>query len=437
MPSRKPPFVWLLEKEWRELLVSKSWWVLLIAMGPLVGVSFIGAVHTYAEVSAGQGGETLSPLIGIWGPTFSACELAAVFLLPFVAIRMLAGDRQSGAMKLELQQGMSPLWRVAAKSLILLAGWLLAMAPALIALLLWKLYGGTLWAPELAALLAGHILNALLTIALGTATASLTEHPSTAAILTLAVTIGTWILNFFGAIQGGFWERAASYTPAAMVAEFQHGLVRLSTALVSLTLVAAGLALTAVWIRLGVTLRRRAMEAAALTALATAAVFASVTATPNWDLSESRGNSFPRAEERQLRTLRQPLRIEVHFAAEDPRRADLELQALSKLRRVLPGLRVDYVASTSSGLFEQTRPGYGEIRYYLGNRSTMSRVTTAEGVLESIWSVAGIEPPKTDDDTAFRGHPLAVQATGAAALFYGVWPVSILAGALLVRRRFL
>ena len=437
MPSRKRPFVWLLEKEWRELLVSKSWWVLLIAMGPLVGVSFIGAVRTYAEVSAGQGGETLSPLIGIWGPTFSACELAAVFLLPFVAIRMLAGDRQSGAMKLELQQGMSPLWRVAAKSLILLAGWLLAMAPALIALLLWKLYGGTLWAPELAALLAGHILNALLTIALGTATASLTEHPSTAAILTLAVTIGTWILNFFGAIQGGFWERAASYTPAAMVAEFQHGLVRLSTVLVSLTLVAAGLALTAVWIRLGVTLRRRAMEAAALTILATAAVFASVTATPNWDLSESRGNSFPRAEERQLRTLRQPLRIEVHLAPEDPRRADLELQALSKLRRVLPGLRVDYVAATSSGLFEQTRPGYGEIRYYLGGRSTMSRVTTAEGVLESIWSVAGIEPPKTDDDTAFRGHPLAVQATGAAALFYGVWPVSILAGALLVRRRFL
>ena len=138
-----------------------------------------------------------------------------------------------------------------------------------------------------------------------------------------------------------------------------------------------------------------------------------------------------------MRTLRQPLRIEVHLAPEDPRRADLELQALSKLRRVLPGLRVDYVAATSSGLFEQTRPGYGEIRYYLGGRSTMSRVTTAEGVLESIWSVAGIEPPKTDDDTAFRGHPLAVQATGAAALFYGVWPVSILAGALLVRRRFL
>src|SRR6202789_323827 len=101
------PFLWLLDKEARELIVSKAWWVLLLLMGPLVGLSFISSVRTYAEVSAGVG-EALSPLIGVWAPTFSACELAAVFLLPFVAIRVVAGDRQSGALKLELQQGMWP-----------------------------------------------------------------------------------------------------------------------------------------------------------------------------------------------------------------------------------------------------------------------------------------------------------------------------------------
>ena len=114
----------------------QSWWVLLLCMGPLVGVSFISAVRTYGEVSGLNGtaagvGEALSPLIGVWAPTFSACELAAVFLLPFVAIRLVAGDRQSGALKLELQQGMSPLARVAAKALVLLAGWLVAMLPPL------------------------------------------------------------------------------------------------------------------------------------------------------------------------------------------------------------------------------------------------------------------------------------------------------------------
>ncbi len=42
-------------KECRELLVSRAWWVLLLGMGPLVGVSFISAVRTYAEVSGLNG----------------------------------------------------------------------------------------------------------------------------------------------------------------------------------------------------------------------------------------------------------------------------------------------------------------------------------------------------------------------------------------------
>jgi hypothetical protein len=54
------------------------------------------------------------------------------------------------------------------------------------ALLLWRFYGGSIYAPEMAALIAGHVLNAGLTIALGAATASLTEHPSTAATRSFA-----------------------------------------------------------------------------------------------------------------------------------------------------------------------------------------------------------------------------------------------------------
>src|SRR3954462_7196666 len=121
IPQRHAAFLWLLNKEVRELLVSRAWWVLLLGMGPLVGVSFISAVRTYGEVSGLNGtsagvGEALSPLIGVWAPTFSACELAAVFLLPFVAIRLVAGDRQSGSLKLELQQGMPALACIAAKA---------------------------------------------------------------------------------------------------------------------------------------------------------------------------------------------------------------------------------------------------------------------------------------------------------------------------------
>jgi ABC-type transport system involved in multi-copper enzyme maturation permease subunit len=440
LPSRdrKGAFLWLLNKEWRELVASRAWWILLLAMGPLTGVSFISAVRTYGEVSGLNGtsagvGEALSPLIGIWAPTFSACELAAVFLLPFVAIRLMGGDKQSGALKLELQQPMSAFTRITAKAIVALMGWLLAMLPAFSAILLWRSYGGSLYPPELAAVITGHVLNAGLTIALGAAMASLAEHPSTAAILTLSLTIGTWIVNFFAAIQGGWWERAAAYTPAAIVADFQHGLVRLSTTVISLAVILAGLALAAIWMRLGLAIKHRVFESVSLALLAVALIFACTFARASWDTSENRNNSFSEADERALLQIHSLLRIEAHLAAEDPRRFDLEHRALSKLRRLLPNLEVRYIAATSIGLFEQTSAGYGEIWYQLDGKKTMSRITTAEGVLETIYSLAGITPPKENEAEMFHGHPLAVQPKGAAAVFYLLWPIVIAFAGIFVR----
>jgi hypothetical protein len=412
---------------------------MLLVIGPLVGVSFAGAVRTYAELSGLNGtapgvGEAFTPLIGVWAPTFSACELAAAFLLPFVAIRLVSGDRQSGALKLELQHSMPAFRRVGAKALVLVAGWLIASAAPLVAVLLWRSYGGSVYPPELVSVLAGHVLNAGLTIALAAATASLTEHPSTAAILTLSVTVGTWILNFIAAVQGGAWERAAAFTPTAMVAEFQHGLVRASLVIAAMVLTAAGLGVAAIWMRLGVALRRRTYESLALSAAAAAALLACTFLRGSWDLSEARINSFPAADEQALVRIHEPLRIEAHLAPEDPRRVDLERRALSKLRRVMPRLDVTYVSSTSTGLFEQTSAHYGEIWYDLAGRRTMSRATTAEAVLEAIYQLAGITPPEEGDEV-FRGHPLAVPPRRAATVFYGIWPALVLAAGVFVWRR--
>ncbi|HMB81048.1 MAG TPA: hypothetical protein VKI43_13315, partial [Vicinamibacterales bacterium] len=197
----------------------------------------------------------------------------------------------------------------------------------------------------------------------------------------------------------------------------------------------AGLALAAVWLRLGVPVRRRVRESIALGALATGVVFACAFVSPSLDTSESRTNSFPEADEAVLGRIRAPLRIEVHLAPEDPRRADLDRKAIAKLRRVMPVVQVQYISATSIGLFEQTAPHYGEIWYELGGRREMSRVTTAEGALETIYDLAGITPPIEKDEDIFRGHPLAVAPKGAAAVFYGIWPAFIVVSAFLIRRR--
>ena len=428
MRLRSSGFWWLLSKEWAELLSSWVWWVFLLLMGPLVGVSFVSAVHTYAEASGLHGtsagvGEAFSPLVGIWAPTFSACEVAAVFLLPFVAIRLMAGDRQSGALKLELQHPMSAFTRIAAKALVLLAGWLIALLAPMMAVVLWKSYGGSIYAPEVATVILGHVLNAGIAAALGCATASIAEHPATAAILTLTVTVGSWIVTFIAAVHGGFWEQIDDYTPTLMVAEFQHGLIRLDVLLIAAAFILAGFALAAIWMRLGVAVRRRVYESVIVAVIAIIVIFPSAFARPTWDMSENRMNSFSRDDEQALSRIRSPLRIEVHLAPEDPRRVDLENRTLAKLRRVVPRVHIEYVSATSIGLFEQANPGYGEIWYELDGHRTMTRAVTPEAALDAIYGLAGITPPSNDE--TFRGHPLAVPPWGATIVFYGVWPLAV------------
>jgi hypothetical protein len=417
--------LWLLDKEWRDLLASRAWWVFLILFAPLVGVSFSNAVRTYAEASGLNGsaagaGEAFSPLIGIWAPTFSACELAAAFLLPFVAIRLVAGDRQSGAQKLEMQHPMSALTRIAVKAFVLLSAWLIACLIPTSAVLLWRSYGGSIYWPELATVVFGHMLNAGLTISLAGAAASIAEHPATAAILTLAVTVGSWIINFVAAVHGGAWARVAAYTPTAMVNDFQHGLIALDVVLIAVMLIVTGLGLAALWMRDGVPVRLRVYESMTLSIIAAVAIASCTLVNKSWDASENRMNSFSRNDEQVLRAIHVPLRMEVHLAPEDPRRVDLEHRALSKLGRVMPSLKVEYISATSIGLFEQTSPHYGEIWYELNGQKTVSRVTTPEGVLENIYSLAGVKPP--EDDEVFPGHPLAVPPKRAALVFYVFWP---------------
>jgi ABC-2 type transport system permease protein len=439
LPSHSGAWKWLLKKEWRELMSSRAWWVMLALIGPLVGVSFISAVRSYAEASGQVGpgaglADALFPLDGVVAPTFSAYEIAASFLLPFVAIRAISGDRTSGALKLELQRGMAPISMIGAKALVLGAGWLLAGVPIVLAGILWASYGGSLYAPEIGALTLGHLLNAGIVIALAAAAASLAEHPSTAAILVLAATVGTWVLSFVAAFQGGIWEVIASYTPSEMLQAFRRGLVRLDLVLAALLLIAATLVLAATWMRVGVSVRRRATESVGIFCVAAGLAFGVSFARPSWDVSENERNSFSEPEAAVLNKISVPLKIEAHLAPEDPRRFDLEKQTLSKLRRTIPHLTVAYVSSTSTGLFEQANPHYGEIWYDLGGKRIVGRAATTDGVLDAIYELAGVQPPQ-ESEVGYRGHPLAVQPTGAMPLFYVIWPLVVVCLGLFVQRR--
>src|SRR5690349_2596018 len=159
----------LIAKDIRELLASRAFWLLLLVVGFLVGHAFLTATETYAELSGAAGGtpvlaQGLNPLDGIVRPTFGAYTLAVTLLLPFVAIRLIANERQSGAMRLLLQAPVSRAKIILSKLVVLTLAWLVAMLPGFVALAQWRLAGGHLHAAEVSSVAIGHVAVALIAI---------------------------------------------------------------------------------------------------------------------------------------------------------------------------------------------------------------------------------------------------------------------------------
>ena len=151
-------------------------------------------------------------------------------------------------------------------------------------------------------------------------------------------------------------------------------------------------------------------------------------------MSENERNSFSEDEEALLERIAAPLKITVHLAPEDPRRFDLERQTLTKLRRTMPDVTVEYVSGSATGLFEQAREHYGEIWYEFGGKRIVGRSTTTDGVLDSIYELAGLSAPQ-EGEAGHRGHPLSAQPVCAIPLFYVVWPMTVVGLGLFLRRR--
>jgi ABC-2 type transport system permease protein len=430
---RSPSFALLVAKEFRELLASRAYWLLLLMIGPLVGQGFIAAVNLYAEVSGVGGGpaalsQGLSPLDGILVPSFGAYDLAVTLLFPFVAIRLVAAEKESGALKLMLQAPSSAGSALAAKGVVILAGWLIAWTPGLLALVLWKSYGGHLHGPEVLNLLGGHGLRVILSAGVAVAAAAVCAGAATAAIVTLGFTVGTWALEFIAAGRGGILQKVASYTPTAALRGFEQGQLRASTVVVLLAAGVGGFALAAAWLPTGRGWRFRFIGSLGVAAGVALAAWGGSLVRATWDLSENQRNSFSRADQAALCEIKQPLRITVYLAPEDPRLTDLERSIIGKLKVILPRVDVVYASQSVSGLFEAQEDHYGEVWYELGGRSVMSRSTTEPIVLETLYQLAEIQPPSASDEPGYPGYPLAARPRNAALIFYLLWPLIICAG---------
>jgi ABC-type transport system involved in multi-copper enzyme maturation permease subunit len=425
------PLTPLLVKELWEILSGRALWTMLLLMCPLIGYSFFQAISLYgdASVTAQQSpvlASTLSPLDGILVPTFGASYVAVTLLFPFVAIRVLGHEKESGALSLLIQLPYRSSTLIAAKFAAVLAAWVFATAPAFSALAIWKISGGHLFALETWNLVFGHLLYGLLVGAIALFSASVSESAATAAIVTLAFTIGSWVLDFTIAGHPGLLEWIAQLSLTQVLRTFEQGLLSFGLVL-SISVVLCGFAaLATIWLPPGVPSRRKVIRSAVCICV-TAIVLGLVSQIRvSIDVTEDRRNSFPIADQLALATLTGQLIVTVHLAPEDPRYADLQRNVLAKLERVLPRMSVRLAGGHQSLVSNAGDASYGEVEYSYGPRSDVSRSTSPREILPLLYSLAEVSPPIPIQGGDYPGYPLVADRRVPLLWFFVGLPLLII-----------
>jgi len=420
----------LLVKELWEVLSGRALWTMLLLMCPLIGYSFFQAISLYGEASAAGPqspvlASSLSPLDGVLVPTLGASYVAVTLLFPFVAIRVLGQEKESGALRLLIQLPYRSSTLIAAKLVAVLAAWVLSIVPALSAIAMWKILGGHLSGPETTTLLFGHLLYGLLIGTIALFAASVSESAATAAIVTLAFTIGSWVLDFTVAGHPGILDWIARLSLTQVLRTFEQGLLSIGL-IIGIGAALCGFAsLATVWLPPGTSIRSKILRSTA-SVFAMALVLGLATQIKlSVDVTEDQRNSFPAADQRLLATLAEPLVVTVHLAPEDPRYADLQRNVLAKLERVLPNVSIRLAGGHQSLATNAGDDRYGEVEYIYGGRSDISRSSSPREILPLLYSLAAVALPAPVPGAEYPGYPLAANTEVALLWFFSGLPLFI------------
>ncbi|MEA3344495.1 MAG: ABC transporter permease, partial [Patescibacteria group bacterium] len=428
----------LLIQEIRTLLVSPALWGMLVILSLLVGYSFIQAVELFSQASEtalsySELASGMNPLEGIFVPTFGAYYLVETLLLPFVVIRLIGQDKQNGTLKLLLQLPLSPFSLNCIKLSAMAVVWLLILLPGVSVLIIWYFLGGAVHLPEILTLLSGHSFYALTIVCIAMFATVITNTMPTAAMICLATTLGSWVLDF-AAGEGGWIGVLGNWSLTTLLRQFESGLLSSDAFVSFLALSLLFFSAASVLLHPGRKLYQK-IKPLLGAVVALLVVVSSIMQVPQYrDVTENRKHSFNPANARALQQMNEPLKITIHLAPEDGRLYDLEHEVLTKLRRTVSNLEVVFANTQSAGLFAASEDdNYGMIEYEYAGKHDQSYSNSIFEILPLLHALAGHKVIQ-DAMPSYSGHPLVADASGSKWWFYLLLPLIFLLGAYLFRQ---
>lgn len=431
----------------RELAIAfraRVTWLVAAFAALLVGHGFVLAIDLYSAASRSALDSVLmrrelDPLAGIVRPTLGGAQLAAAILVPVIAARLLAVEKERntfGALALALG---SParvlLWKLAAACLVAL---LVLVAPLLL-FTLFVVLGGHLDALEVGLGLSGHVLHLLLIAMIAVAASAWTRSVAQATTLAIVVSLASWAIEAGEGFAALAWlgplEAAAV---SRQLAPFEHAIVSTGALGWFGAALAGAFAAACLGVRFDLERRRRAAAAVLLAAITITALVASTRIHRGYDWTELRRASLPPAAVAELRALDLPIEITVWLDREDSRRRQLERDTLAKLQLARPDLLIVAPLDTMGrGEAPVHDDAYGRIVIRVGRESRETRSTSRREIVTLLFEAAG-RPLPDWSQPAYPGYPLVLtggQSSLVRVVAYGLIPGALLAIGFLLTRR--
>lgn len=400
----------------RELAIAfraRVTWIAAAVGALVVGHGFVLAVDLYSAASRAALESVLmrrelDPLAGVVRPTLGGCQLAVAVLVPVVAARVLAVEKERNTFgALALAAG-SP-GRVALAKIVTATGAAsLVLVGPVVLFLLFLAVGGRLDGPEVAIALAGHVLHVGLVATASVAAAAWTRSVAQATTLAIVLSLASWAIEAGEGFAALAWlGPLESAGVSRQLAPFEAGVVRVGALL--WFAVTTAVAVAAAWLgaRFDLGARARGLGALALTVVAAVAVLLTTRVQRAYDWTELARASLPPAAVTELRALDKPIALEVWLDRDDARRKQLERDTLAKLLLARPDIQITMPLDHHDAPVATHDAIYGRIVIHVGAEVRETRSASRREVVTLIFEATG-RPLPDWSQPAYPGYPVVI-----------------------------
>ncbi len=418
-------FFILLLKEIKDIFLSRTAVLFLILTSFIFGNSFVTAVDLYSKASKAAINNPLyasgfEPIPGVFIPAYGGLFVLFSLFLPFVIIPLISDEKRNNTLSVlvQLRFGFKSILITKAIASVLFAFFVLVLT--IPSFFIWKVYGGHIAYIELFTLICGYLLYGLAVIAVSLCFAALFENTANAAIFSIAVIIASWVIDFAKSSNISSLLRFFSgYTFTRTLKFFENGVFSLWAALYFILLSIFFVSLSYIFLRFDLRHKWRRISCTVIVFVLAMSVIAKINA--NWDVAESRRNSFVPNIANALKKI-PDLEIDIYLRKADSRYKDFEHDFLRKLNLIRTDIRVKLVTGS------ELDKNYGLFVYKVNGKSESTYSNSEEEIFPIIFGLAGFNISQKDAGV-FSGYPLVVDKKKLSVIryiYYLIIPLALL-----------